>query len=329
MFEKILVSIKQRSEYGEASMLPLWGRFKTQTANDLASLNTCYHTECCKEVTNKSKIERTKLRYEKKNTTDDTTKDNNSEGTIEENFSPIDSKTPRKSLRSNGPEHDKNLCIICQKEGGKLHNVEFLQTGPKMLRVAKDLPDPSFFLRMNSIPNADDAVANDVKYHLNCWVLAQRSAVKCNVELMQEMNDIDRILADIEIVNIVNHQLNVIGDAVLDMKNINTTYNNLLTTSDNPQNFKRYLKQLLMDHIPNITFTRPPARNEPERVLSFKSGFSKMRKVLRIKFLFLICDREAEFNLSLTKSVIGHHLHANDEYDLKHVMNTVHLPCCC
>ena len=198
-----------------------------------------------------------------------------------------------------------------------------------MLRVAKDLPDPSFFLRMNSIPNADDAVANDVKYHLNCWVLAQRSAVKCNVELMKEMNDINRILADIEIVNIVNHQLNVIGDAVLDMKNINTTYNNLLTTSDNPQNFKRYLKQLLMDHIPNITFTRPPARNEPERVLSFKSGFSKMCKVLRIKFLFLICDREAEINLSLTKSVIGHHLHANDEYDLKHVMNTVHLPCCC
>ena len=66
MFEKILVSIKQRSEYGEASMLPLWGRFKTQTANDLAALNTCYHTACCKEVTNKSKIERTKLRYEKK-----------------------------------------------------------------------------------------------------------------------------------------------------------------------------------------------------------------------------------------------------------------------
>ena len=222
-------------------------------------------------MTNKSKIERAKLRYENRSTTDDTTKDNNSEGAIEENFRQIDRKTPRKSLRSNRPEYDKNLCIICQKAGGKLHKVEFLQTGPKMLRVAKDLPDPSFFLRMNSIPNAADAVENDVKYHLNCWVLAQQSAVKCNVELMQEMNDIDRILADIEIVNIVNQQLNVIGDAVLDMKNINTTYNNLLTTSDNPQKFKCYLKQLLMNHIPNIIFTRPPARNEPERVLSHAS----------------------------------------------------------
>ena len=38
--------------------------------------------------------------------------------------------------------------------------------------------------------------------------------------------------------------------------------------------------------------------------------------------LLLICDREAESNLSFAKSVIGHHLRTSDENNLEHVMNT-------
>ena len=32
----------------------------------------------------------------------------------------------------------------------------------------------SFYLRPNAIPNAADAVANGVRYHLKCWVKMQR-----------------------------------------------------------------------------------------------------------------------------------------------------------
>ena len=48
------------------------------------------------------------------------------------------------------------------------------ETGQKMLTTAKAMNDKGFFMRMNSIPNAADAVANDVVYHLQCWVLSQR-----------------------------------------------------------------------------------------------------------------------------------------------------------
>ena len=37
---------------------------------------------------------------------------------------------------------------------------------------------------------------------------------------------------------------------------------------------------------------------------------------------FIDLRREAESNLSLTKSVIGHHLRTGDDNDLEHVMNT-------
>ena len=66
------------------------------------------------------------------------------------------------------PILDKNSCILCQIPGGKMHKVEFLQTGQDMLKVAEKLENKSFYLRLNVSPNAADAVANDVRYHLKC-----------------------------------------------------------------------------------------------------------------------------------------------------------------
>ena len=76
----------------------------------------------------------------------------------------------RKTLRSRIEVYNNNAYIICQQEGEKPHRVEFLEIGSRMLKVAELLPDQSFFVRMNAIPNSRDAVANNVKYHLKCWV---------------------------------------------------------------------------------------------------------------------------------------------------------------
>ena len=55
-------------------------------------------------------------------------------------------------------------------------------TGKHMLVVSENLSDKSFFRRLNSIPKADDAVANDVVYHDTCWIKAKREAAQnsCN-----------------------------------------------------------------------------------------------------------------------------------------------------
>ena len=39
-----------------------------------------------------------------------------------------------------------------------------------MLDIAKKLSDQDLLIRSYSVPNASDAVANDVQYHLICWV---------------------------------------------------------------------------------------------------------------------------------------------------------------
>ena len=136
------------------------------------------------------------------------------------------------------------------------------------LRSFQDMP---LLLRLNKIPNASDAVANDVQYHSKCWVAAQR---KANVE--EELENVNRIVADIEIQDIVENILKESTESVADRKILNTTYNNLLGT--NEVNYKRYLKQLLLENVPGLQFILPPARNQSEQVCSSRSKSSVVEK---------------------------------------------------
>ena len=55
---------------------------------------------------------------------------------------------------------------------------------------------------MNHIRNANDAVANDVKYHLRCWVAGkQRVAIICKSYSSKEIDAKLNVIADIEIIN--------------------------------------------------------------------------------------------------------------------------------
>ena len=66
------------------------------------------------------------------------------------------------------------LCVICQKEDGKLRKVAVKSTSKRMVDVAKRLSSKGFFLRLNRMPLTEDSIANDVEYHLKCWIAVQR-----------------------------------------------------------------------------------------------------------------------------------------------------------
>ena len=61
-----------------------------------------------------------------------------------------------------------------------------------MLKVAELFPDKSIFIRMNTSTNSRNATANDLKYHLKCWVDTQRKALNIMPEKqeIQETEDI-------------------------------------------------------------------------------------------------------------------------------------------
>ena len=135
--------------------------------------------------------------------------------------------------------------------------------GERMLNVAKKLNDESLFVRLNNIATCADAIANDVKYQLNCWVSIQRSVMKLTSDEIPELDNLDHVIADIEIIDLVKNNSSGDDGDMMNINNINKTYNNLL---GNEQGFncKRYLKTFLKDNIPGLVFSRPPCRRSSE-----------------------------------------------------------------
>ena len=86
------------------------------------------------------------------------------------------------------------------------------------MAVAKKLEDKLLFLQIDQILNAGDA--NDVHYQHVCWVLAQRKA-EIEAYIPQELDDINRVVADIKIIKMVEGFLRNSSDIVLNMKRLN------------------------------------------------------------------------------------------------------------
>ena len=165
--------------------------------------------------------------------------------------------------------------MICQKEGGKLRKVAVKSTGKRMLDVAKCLSNKDFILRLNTIPLAEDAIANYVEYHLKCWVAVQgesQNDILNEKDEIQELEDVNRVIADIEIVETVRESVN--SNNVVDTNTVNLTYNALLE-NDEEINYKKYIKSLLQSDVSNVLFSRPRVE-EHRRIFIVTSLTKKM-----------------------------------------------------
>ena len=172
---------------------------------------------------------------------------------------------PPKQLRSAAPQYDPDHCIICQKEGGVLHQVMTKGKGLKFLRVAAKLTDRNFFIRLNSLSDHTDAVSNDVQYHQLCWIYTQRDAQPPKDKVLNQKHC---VIADIEILNASKCELTNPTGVPMNMNNINATYN-LLNENQyeyTGNDYKKHLKQLILENIPNIELIKPKCRNESEKI---------------------------------------------------------------
>ena len=74
---------------------------------------------------------------------------------------------------------------------------------------------------------------------------------------------------------IIENELDDERDKVLNMNDIQITYINILKENGYPipekPYFKQYLKKLILDNIPDVHFSMPECKNQPEQVLSTKA----------------------------------------------------------
>ena len=84
------------------------------------------------------------------------------------------------------------------------------------------LKNKSFYLRLNVSPNAADAVANDVRYHLKCQVKIQ-PLIDPKKDL-QELDDFKQVASDIELTSFAKYKLSNPVGLIMDMNTLNETY---------------------------------------------------------------------------------------------------------
>ena len=99
---------------------------------------------------------------------------------------------------------------------------------------------------------------------------------------IEQTEDLTRILADIEIINMVKNISKENPEEFMTMSEINEEYNRLMN-NENLVNYKSYIKQLLLDNVDSISFNRPKVRNAPERVFSKQTLSGVIAKQLNTK----------------------------------------------
>ena len=109
-----------------------------------------------------------------------------------------------------------------------------------------------------------------------CLSHAKRDIEKAKRTLPKDDIKFAQLVSDVEILEKVETESNnSTHESVLNMNDIEKSYVCLLegngfTFPDYPR-YKPYLKQLILDNIPDVHFTRPPDKTKPEQVLSTKA----------------------------------------------------------
>ena len=238
---KVINYSKERTDAGDSSTTEFTKRIENVTPNQILAEGAFYHRHCYADFGNVEKKNRAlalykQAREQKLPTIAKRTPGRPSSATPKNNTT----EDRERTLRSKAIIYSQDFCIICQKLGDDTcRTVAFLQTGQSMLSVANKLEDKSFFLRLNTIPKADDTVANNVKYHLKCWAACKQTASKINLlQVDDEYENYAQTVSDIEIVNIMELELNDPSHKIFDMNSINVTYQNLLLQNGMPEDDK-------------------------------------------------------------------------------------------
>ena len=112
----------------------------------------------------------------------------------------------------------------------------------KMRKTAQVVSNTKSTVRWNNVVNLDDAVANDIKYHLPCWVELQRRDLTSNNDtvgrkIIQETENCSQIATDLELITNIAYERTCSSKIGLNTSTVD----------------QLYIKLLLNDRMKNVT----------------------------------------------------------------------------
>jgi len=126
--EKLIATTDIRCSYGEIELSALNNRISGLSTNDVLQKSVSYHKTCYKDLTNKTHIERTKLRYEKVQLTG--TASDVSRRKKDDHQHPYLHVLPHHDRHIPEVRLSTEMCVICQED--KADNLHDVSTAPKV-----------------------------------------------------------------------------------------------------------------------------------------------------------------------------------------------------
>ena len=277
-YSNLLTQMGVRQSYGDSTYADSLAVLNSVSYTNLKDvLGGKWHTECYKNVTNKTKIERLKERFNKMNKPSDIT-------------SVLHAKVGRPSKESSSSENcndtptrpkrekfDKLMCWLCQEDVGvALHNVRSAEITSMLTEIAANHDDNRIKVRLSMLLTAkDDKLAGmtfDMKYHLKCLMTCYRKSTGTEKTVDTKM---EQLLSDFEFVECLSRTLSnddVIERCQLSMNDIQNVYFDILEDNQVPilpsKRYKPYLKELIRSNISNVNFVRPKDMTKPEYLIT-------------------------------------------------------------
>lgn len=161
---------------------------------------------------------------------------------------------------------DNDKCVICQEDrADQVHDVSTKNMRAQLRAIGQQTTNEQLKVRLSNVVVLSDrlaAVAEHMKYHLQCLVLAKRDIKKGKEQFSKDHIKLAQLVSDVEILSMVEREINdSTNECVLNMNDIETSYLCLLETNgfilpEFPR-YKRYLKQQILDNIKMLMFTSP------------------------------------------------------------------------
>ena len=154
-------------------------------------------------------------------------------------------------------------CDFCSDDGSEpLHRVFSDKRGKTLLEIKDHTNSDQVRICLSDLESDGDASAREKYYHRNCLQTAQRTST------MKKDDDasIIRSLCDEELIGMVQNTL--MNDTALNMIQVNDMYLSILQRYDadiiDSRNYRRHLKWIIQERLPNIQFTSSIRQYEPD-----------------------------------------------------------------
>ena len=260
MIDELINCCNERLTLGQTDIKQLTDHLNSLSESERKSV--CYHSECRKQMVNKTMIERLRVKRARYDSPVCSTQRPGRPSTS--------SDFARPKRKKSTPKAEVCLfssCSFCPNDTSEsLHQVSSDKMGENLLEIKLKTQDDHVRICVSDLEGVGDASALEKHYHRKCLRFAQHTFTPSDRSSAQLI----RSLCDEQLLLCVQNTLT--DDAVtLNMAEVNDAYLSILkryqVEISETANYRKHLKKLITKSLPSVQFVKSVRPYEPDHLI--------------------------------------------------------------